>query len=213
MDCTSTTLNGLNVAAEYPNAIATRLMDSPTRESHPSASEIATHSGTMVMLSSRIPTTDESVIMMRITIGSSRYFRPEKRSTTLDMMNFSTPLLSRMRNVPPISTMNTMIATPVSASDDPNTSIGAVNVFQSGRRKSSSRYVLFPRSSEAMIVPSASRRYSPRGTTCVSMPASSRIPTMTAKMYSTVFLFKCRPTSLREFADEFSADKRIPPIG
>ena len=70
------------------------LMPRPTNESQPSASDIATASGTSVSDSSSTPTTDDIIMHTKTMTANRRYFFFSNFLTTEDMIYLSTPLRS-----------------------------------------------------------------------------------------------------------------------
>ena len=108
------------------------LIPRPTNESQPSASDIATASGTSVSDSSSTPTTDDIIMHTKTMTANRRYFFFSNFLTTEDIIYLSTPLRSRIRNVPPMRTMNTTIPIPVVICDEVNTIIGARIIFHHG---------------------------------------------------------------------------------
>ena len=127
-----TTLNGLNVAAVKPKATATRLIERPTSESQPRAREIATAIGTSVTDSSRIPAVELKSIHTKIIMHKSRYFFFSNFLIMTAMMYLSMPCSSRIRKVPPMRTMKSMIAMPVVTFCEPNTSTSDAGIFHTG---------------------------------------------------------------------------------
>ncbi len=72
------------------------LIPRPTNESQPSASDIATASGTSVSDSSSTPTTDDIIMHTKTMTANRRYFFFSNFLTTEDMIYLSTPASSIM---------------------------------------------------------------------------------------------------------------------
>ena len=106
----------------------------PVSESQPMASEMATAIGTRVRLSSRIPAVELRNIHAKVITAMSRKRRLEKRFTIAAIRYFSTPIRSRIKNVPPTRIKIAMIARPVTALPLVNASTGESAIFQIGMR-------------------------------------------------------------------------------